>query len=287
MIGAFMRKLKDKHHFLTSNIFFEYIEPYFQRMKLIMNSDVLEQDEDSICFYNQNHERINAIVNMLADEQSKKEYLGIIKFRQTRNKKDYPICEWKSEYFIKELKLGKDEVFIDCGAYTGDTIYDFLRHCKKQYKRIVSFEPDSKNFEKLKKKYGENSKITLINLGLYDRDGIVYFNNSGDVFSRVVEESDPNQKLVSIQVKALDNLNLDYVSFIKMDIEGVELNALKGAEKTILRDKPKLAICIYHSNEDMIRIAEYIHNLVPEYKLYVRHHASYSALHETVLYALP
>jgi hypothetical protein len=76
-----------------------------------------------------------------------------------------------------------------------------------------------------------------------------------------------------------------------MDIEGAEFNALIGAKETILRDKPKLAICIYHSNEDMLRIAEWIHVLVPEYKLYVRHHGAKNYVHpvmgpaETVLYA--
>jgi hypothetical protein len=92
--------------------------------------------------------------------------------------------------------------------------------------------------------------------------------------------------VISIQVKTIDNLNLEKVTFIKMDVEGAELNALKGAEKTILKDKPKLAICIYHSNEDMVCIAEYIHNLAPEYKLYVRQHFLFPSAAETVLYAI-
>lgn len=71
-----------------------------------------------------------------------------------------------------------------------------------------------------------------------------------------------------------------------MDIEGAELNALKGAEKTIIKYKPKLAICIYHSNQDMVLIAEYIHNLIPDYKIYIRQHSLYPSAAETVLYAL-
>lgn len=73
-------------------------------------------------------------------------------------------------------------------------------------------------------------------------------------------------------------------TFIKMDLEGAEQKALKGAEETIKRNKPKLAICIYHSDEDMIEIIDYLHNLVPEYKLYVRHHST--AAIETVVYAI-
>jgi hypothetical protein len=82
----------------------------------------------------------------------------------------------------------------------------------------------------------------------------------------------------------IDNLSTEKITYLKMDIEGGEFHALKGAEKTILRDKPKLAISIYHSHDDMIRIPEYIHDLLPEYKLYVRQH---SIFHETVLYAIP
>jgi hypothetical protein len=70
-----------------------------------------------------------------------------------------------------------------------------------------------------------------------------------------------------------------------MDIEGAELDALKGAEETIKRDKPKLAICIYHKDSDFVETPEYIHEFVPEYRLYVRHHGRTSA-RETVLYAV-
>jgi len=72
-------------------------------------------------------------------------------------------------------------------------------------------------------------------------------------------------------------------TFIKMDIEGAELNALKGAKKTIIANTPKLAISIYHQLNDLWEIPIYIKQLVPEYKLYVRHHSKTIA--ETVLYA--
>ena len=76
---------------------------------------------------------------------------------------------------------------------------------------------------------------------------------------------------------------LERVDFIKMDIEGSELEALKGAKNTIKRHKPRLAICIYHKIEDFYTIPKYIKELVPEYKLYVKHHTDREW--ETVLYA--
>ena len=249
--------------------------------------------EENICFFTQNAERVTTIANMLADKKSKKTYLRMIKFRQTGRKKDFPSSYVeKVQYFIKELKFGKDEVFIDCGAFDGDTISGFLERCS-EYKQIIAFEPDTNNFEKLKNKYENNPKITLFFAGAYDKEGEVLFLEQGTMpekwqqgTSRIIDESHNEQTdIFSIQVKAIDNLDLEKVTFIKMDIEGAELNALKGAEKTILRDKPQMAICIYHSDEDMICIPEYIHNLVPEYKFYIRQHIILSTS-ETVLYAI-
>ncbi|MCL1857014.1 MAG: FkbM family methyltransferase, partial [Kiritimatiellaeota bacterium] len=239
-------------------------------------------DESAIAFYTHNAERVTGVANMLCDERSRREYLAIIAFRQSYRKRDYPLCDWKSpEYFIKEMTFGDDELFIDCGAYVGDTVDAFLKHCPT-YRHIVAFEPDTGNFAKLKQKHGDDSRITLFNEGVYDTEGEVRFSAIGTECSAI---NDVSENTVAISVKTLDGLNLNNVSFIKMDIEGAELKALKGAEKTILRDKPKLAICIYHSKEDMIDIAEYIHALVPEYRLYIRHHNRWPLWQDTVLYA--
>jgi len=270
----------------SNNIFLRIIKRCSWEIKIITDPAIIKPNENSILFFTQNAERVNAITNLLADEQSKKIYSGIVKFRQTHNKKDYPKIKPECEYFFSDLKLSKNEVFIDCGAYIGDTIDEFLKRRPIEYKQIIAFEPDTKNFTELKKKHGSNPKITLINAGTYDKEGEILFKEQGGC-SRITEENSSEQNdLVSVQVKKIDNLNLDNVSFIKMDIEGAELNALKGAEKTILKNKPKLAICIYHSDEDMINIAEYINNLIPEYKLYVRHYSFYPIASETVLYAL-
>jgi hypothetical protein len=86
-------------------------------------------------------------------------------------------------------------------------------------------------------------------------------------------------------VRAIDNCQeCSDATFIKMDIEGAELQALIGAQNTIVKNKPKLAICIYHSDEDMLRLAQWIHCKVPQYKLFVRQNNNYTAA-ATVLYA--
>jgi hypothetical protein len=89
-----------------------------------------------------------------------------------------------------------------------------------------------------------------------------------------------------IEVDTIDNMVDDCRStFIKMDIEGAELAALRGAKKTIIESKPKHAICVYHKPEDLVTIPQYISSIVKDYKYFLRHHQYISW--ETVLYAIP
>ncbi len=112
-------------------------------------------------------------------------------------------------------------------------------------------------------------------------NSIAYFAGSGRADACVSEKGNTR-----IQVFALDKVKeCQDAGFIKMDIEGSEMEALKGAEKIILRNKPKLAICIYHKAADYYQIPLYLQTLVPEYKFYVRHH--FYGYSETALNAVP
>ena len=237
----------------------------------------------SVDFFGKNSERVEKVASLLFDEESKDTYLKIIKYRQTFDFQDFPAYNkggyFRNSFFTYDCK----EVLIDCGAYNGDTIREFLSMATG-YEKIVAFEPDPESFKTLTESERWGS-IVFINAGVYDKDCNLYFSggNSGGLVS---EKSNGIYGEISVKVCSIDGLHLpEKVTFIKMDIEGSEMNALIGAKKTILRDRPKLAICIYHSNEDMVRIAEYIHEIVPEYKLYVRHNGRYPFAWETVLYA--
>lgn len=133
----------------------------------------------------------------------------------------------------------------------------------------------------LKRKYCDDERIKLINSGLSKQSGELYFYEQGS--SSYLTTKERSNSIVTIA--AIDEITeCRNATWIKMDIEGAEWDALHGAERVIRKNRPKLTICIYHSDEDMIRIAEWVHETVPKYKLYVRHHTRRD--HETVLYAI-
>ena len=249
------------------------------------SSELEQKRKNARLFFGQNAERVKRITEFFYDEESKKTFNRIVNFRQTGKKSDYISHGRQTQYFINDFfTYGKSEILIDCGAYDGDTIEKFLKLPNMEYEQIIVFEPSVENFKLIEKKFN-NQKIILINAGVYSKDCELYLMEYQDG-SIISETSVGTKEEIRVKVKAIDGLNiLKKVTFIKMDIEGAEMEALKGARNTILRDKPRLAISIYHSDEDMLRIAEWIHSTVPEYKLYCRHHSIYPFVFETVLYA--
>jgi len=176
-------------------------------------------------------------------------------------------------------------VFVDCGAYDGYTTLDFIRRTG-EYKHIYVFEPDQLQYEIVQLillKYGQINNCDIYNLGCYNHDGVLTFETSDYGSSKI---SDKGISMVS--VTSLDSLLYEKPSrptFIKMDIEGAELNALEGARRIIERDKPTLAISAYHGcpNMHIWQIPYWIKSNFSDYTIYFRQHASFN---ETVCYAI-
>lgn len=249
--------------------------------RTIYQKDVMQPTTEMIQareFFNKYKERVNNIVNLLYDEESKVCYQKAIVYRYTHEMNQAPKFT-KQKYFVDEIiKLSTEEVFVDGGAFVGDTIRDFYKKSNGQYKRIIAFEPDEYNFYMLSKlRYHD---VIKYNQGLWDESCELRFTNGGGCGSRMSENGG-----ISVAVSKLDDVKeCQDATFIKLDVEGSELHALKGAEKIIRKNHPKLAICLYHSNEDMLNIIEYIHEIEPRYHIYVRHHSISAA--ETVMYAV-
>lgn len=238
----------------------------------------------------QNQSRLKQVYDLLADEQSKITYKTILKYWHDPNPEYIRQVSDKERYYFSEpfLNLRDDEVLIDGGAMLGDTVYDFCFHTNSSFKAIHCFEPNLSIYKNLQMTMSGlpehfKQKIQLHNAGLYSRNTSVHFKTIGQGSGAACIAVDGD---ATIDVVDIDSqFQGQEVSFIKMDIEGAELDALKGAQATIQRYKPKLAICIYHKPEDFWEIPLYIKSLLPEYKLYIRQ-KSYCDASETVCYAV-
>ncbi len=178
------------------------------------------------------------------------------------------------------ITFGKKEIFVDGGAFNGKNTADFAQRVPN-YEKIFTFEPTAEMKAHVQNNICGLRDVDFYSLGLWDEEDVLGFSNQNGPGNSISQERVEN----TIEVNSIDNICGDAeVTFIKMDIEGAELKALMGAKKTITRYKPKLAICIYHKPEDIVEIPLYIKSLVPEYKIYMRHHSN--SMWETVLYAV-
>ncbi|WP_297417017.1 FkbM family methyltransferase [Clostridium sp.] len=228
------------------------------------------------------------LIDILDDEESKRIVCKIIEgwFLKEYQYGFFDDIYIKNQYFTNEVvKLSDEEVFVDVGPFTGDTVEEFLKNVDYKFSRMFLFELNKSIYEELKENISEYSKeiiekIITYNYGLSSKEENITYSD-GNSGSSIMENGELCGKVIDLDTI----LQGEKVTFIKMDIEGAEFDALHGAQKTIEKFRPKLAICIYHSTEDLWRIPLYIKKLLPEYKIYIRHHTD--LLYETVCYAIP
>ncbi|MDE7244473.1 MAG: FkbM family methyltransferase [Oscillospiraceae bacterium] len=186
------------------------------------------------------------------------------------------------QYFdLQQLNLQEQgEFFVDAGALDGTNTRNFFRHCKQGHSYI--FEPNPEQLPVIRKKLEEyGDRIELFPFAVYDQNTALHFNNSDDKSLAKVTETGN----VVVEARTLDEALKDRrVTFIKMDIEGSELAALRGAQKIIKEQRPRLAVCVYHKPEDIWEIPGLLLQYHPDYQLYLRHYSITRS--ETVLYAV-
>ena len=181
---------------------------------------------------------------------------------------------------LTQYKLLWGGVIIDAGAYDVTTAKRFISWIGEgKYKKIICFEPVEQLAKEISKKIIDEGlqNVEVINAGLWDKTEEVQFESNTKGSAQVNMYGKDLVKCTTI-----DETVDEKVSFIKMDIEGSELKALHGAKKTIMRFKPKMAICIYHRNSDIYEIGSFIISIWPDCKFTIRHYGTY--MWETVLY---
>lgn len=227
------------------------------------------------------------LYNRLGDYRSKKTLFAILNnwyqfdFLTLNNciETNYP------HYFdLDIIKCDKNEVFVDLGAYNGDTILDYLNfYGNDNYKKMYAYEITEESFKSLKDNFRDYTNIILNNKAVSDKKEKLYIHKSNVDFSAntVSEEGE-----IEIEATTIDNDIKEPISLIKMDIEGFEQKALKGCEKHIKSDKPKLLISVYHNHEDLWKIPVMIDDICPNYKFYLRYYGNNIFPTEVVLIAI-
>ncbi len=231
-------------------------------------------------------EKISYVQSNLYDKKSIETFNCLLQYRITNNPDLIErVFEKKHRQYFPEndiLKKSKDEIFVDAGAYNGDTSVKFAEWVDYNYEKIFLMEPDPLMFEVLKEyvKLKNLTNIELINKGAYCCNSTVSFcNDPFDGSSRIDYNS-----ISQIAVTTIDDmLGGERASYIKMDIEGVEYEALLGCAQTIKCYRPKLAISIYHKDDDLWTIPYYMMKEYPFYKYFIRHYTDITT--ETIMYA--
>jgi len=235
-----------------------------------------------------NLEKINQFKELLSDIKSKEILDEIVMLRKTLDAKFY-IEPSGIEYFPSDIPILNDtkEInFVDCGAYTGDTIEELMKQTSN-VNTTISFEPDNTNLLKLEKQLSTlknqfpKTNFIVYPAGVYSKNDVLRFSNNGIDSSASLDDSSS----LEVSVVSLDTIILNSnPNFIKMDIEGAEKEALLGAKQTIKKYKPNLAICLYHKPEDLWELPLLINQIEPSYDMYIRVHEDMCL--STVLYCI-
>lgn len=234
-------------------------------------------------YYNFSKAKINEAYSYLTDNESKIQYCKQLKARVGHSFNELPVATTNNQYFPEDIiQLSEPEIFLDCGAFTGDTLNDYLKYAKVPFKKYICLEPDPQNLEALNTNISSKnlSNVQVLEIAVGNENAELKFEATGGGGAGL-----SNTGSISVQCKRIDDYFNEEITFIKLDIEGAELSALKGAYYTIHKYKPKLAVCIYHLPSDLWEIILYIKEQFPFYNLSVRTH-QYDGL-DFVLYAIP
>lgn len=232
-------------------------------------------------FVSDNAENIAKAYELMADGQSKKVFENVLQFYYTGKIELLDeITTEKDEAFKNILSLSDNEVYVDLGAYNGDTIDEFLKYSGESYRKIIALEPNAKNYEKLKAHCLDMPKIDMWQLGSYSKNTVLTFNNKAGRNSAIAQSG------VETRVATVDTILCgSAATYVKADVEGADYETLLGMTNTMKNFKPKLNFSAYHRFEDIFRLPLLINQINPEYKIFLRHHP-YIPAWDTNLYCI-
>jgi FkbM family methyltransferase len=233
-------------------------------------------------------EAILQLFDLLTDDSSRHVLVSKIRYCLTLEKHHLDaILSSQPIYFDPEiLSLRAGEIVVDGGAFNGDTLRQFLNISADGFRRYHAFEPDPGAFAELQQvASADPGRIECVRAGLSDQTGTLRFSVTGAADSAVAAPDDPSA--IILPVVDLDSYfsGREQPTLIKMDIEGSERAALRGARGLVAKHRPILAVSAYHYPRDLWEIPDLIHDLDPAYRLFLRHYTR--EIDDTVCYAVP
>jgi FkbM family methyltransferase len=175
------------------------------------------------------------------------------------------------------LKRESGDVFMDIGAFNGDTIQEFLDLTDNNFSKIIAVEPDAKNLQKLLRRHGDllGESLIPVNAAACDAEGETAFHMGGGMHGRIDGNSAAGKHRKIISTVTIDALAARFspekpITYINIDAEGAEAAVLRGAAMTVKRDKPQMIVAAYHRPRDILDLPEQILSINPGYRLYLR-----------------
>jgi len=243
------------------------IERYSKEHKLyIPDVPVCGDDFFNLDFYKNNKEYFIKAYELLSDEASKKLFRDALNYKISGKLEYLHNNSFENLENLKLLNLSDNESYVDIGAYTGDTVKEFIQFTNGKYNKIFAFEPDRKNFKKLEQNTSDLPRVKIFPFGTSNKNENVVFSQTGSRASSISKTGNILTTLVSLD----EELKGETISYVKIDSEGYEMKTLFGIQNIIKEQKPKLNVAIYHRNEDIFALLLYIHSLNPDYKFYIR-----------------
>jgi FkbM family methyltransferase len=223
-----------------------------------------------------------------ADDESRRQFVAHLRFRL---RADYGALPARSRdiYFPADvpLALGADATFVDCGAYDGDTLREFLRHVGGRFRAVHAFEPDAENCRRLREFVstlgdGAAHKIHVHHAGVGAARARMSFDATGNTGASLKPGGAAQVEVVPVdEVVEPDGASV----YVKYDVEGAEGDALRGTERLIARSRPALAVSVYHLPDDFWRLPLYLKSLPADYRLFLRTHGEDGM--DLICYAIP
>lgn len=259
-----IRKLSERHTVVVPNV-------------PVYGNGIFDEE-----FIAQNKEKMELAYMLFADKRSREIYRYVLQFYYSGNLDFlFPSFDKKEEVFERILSLSPYENYLDLGAYRGDTIEELIRYAKN-YQKIIAVEPDPKTYHKLCAYVADKPNIQTYQKLIWKKDNLsLLFSDNGG------RNSVLNGKTgIYVDTITIDKIAAEFaVSYLKMDVEGAEKEALAGGKEVLAHLMPKLNIAVYHRFEDIFAIPLLIHAFNPGYRFYLRHHP-YIPMWDTNLYCV-